>query len=99
MYGADFIHGCISILGLLATIAIIVIALGTILRFVEPANAFKYCGIIIGFTIAMVLLVSVLVSLWANMSAWQRVVLAALAFGVWRLRQRPHEPRKKNDGE
>jgi hypothetical protein len=88
-----------SILGSFATIAIIVIAMGTMVRLLTPAEALKYCGVIVGFTIVLVLLVSVLVSLWANMSAWQKIVLAVIALGVWRLRQRRHEPRTRNDGE
>ena len=99
MYEASFIHGCISILGSFATIAIIVIALGTMVRLVTPADALKYCGVTLGIVIVLILLVSVLVTLWASMSAWQKIVLAVIALGVWRLRQRRHEPRRKIEGE
>jgi membrane protein implicated in regulation of membrane protease activity len=99
MHEANFIHGCISIIELLATIAIIVIALGTIVRLVTPADLLKYCGVIVGITVVLILLVSVLVSLWVSMSLWQNVVLAVIASSVWRLRQRPREPRKKTEGE
>lgn len=99
MHEANFIHGCMSILGSLATIAIIVIALGTMVRLITPADALKYCGVTLGIVIVLILLVSVFVSLWTSMSAWQKVVLAVIAFCAWRLRQRRHEPRTKHEGE
>lgn len=99
MYEADFIHGCMSIMGLLATIAIIMIALGTIIGLVKPADALKYCGVIVGITIITVLFVSVLVGLWGSMSLWQRVVLAVIGFSVWRLHRSRRQPLKKKEEE
>jgi Zn-dependent protease with chaperone function len=99
MYEADFIHGCMSILGSLATIAVILTALGTILGLVKPADALKYCGVIVGLTIVIVLIVSVLVGLWSSMSVWQRVILAVIGLSVWRLRQKRREPQKRKEGE
>lgn len=99
MYEADFVHGCMSILGSLALIAIIITALGTILGLVKPADALKYCGVIAGIVIVTNLIVSVLVGLWSSMSLWQRVILAVIVFSVWRLRQIMRQPRKKNEGE
>jgi len=99
MHEADLIHGCMSILGSLAMIAIIVTALATIVGLIKPADALKYCGVILGIVIVLILLVSVLVSLWRSMSLWQKLVLAVIAFCVWRMRQRSHEPRKKTEGE
>jgi membrane protein implicated in regulation of membrane protease activity len=99
MYEANFIHGCMSILGSLAMIAIIVTALATIVGLVKPADALKYCGVIAGIVIVTILIVSVLVGLWSSMSLWQRVILAVILFGVWRLRQERRQPRKKNEGE
>ena len=99
MYEADFIHGCMSILGSLATIAIIMTALGTIIGFVKPADALKYCGVIVAITIVTVLFVSVLVGLWGSMSLWQRVVLAVIGFSVWRLHQSRRQPRRKKEEE
>jgi len=99
MYEADFSHGCMSILGSLALIAIIMTALGTIVGLVKPADALKYCVAIVGIVIVTVLIVSVLVGLWSSMSLWQRIILAVILFGVWRLRQERRQPRRKNEGE
>ncbi len=99
MYGADFIHGCMSILGSLAMIAIIMTALGTIVGFVKPADTLKYCGAIVGIMIVMILLVSVFVGLWSSMSLWQKAVVAVIAFSVWRLRRERRQPRKKREEE
>lgn len=97
MYEADFIHGCMSILGSLAMIAIIVTALGAISGLIKPADALRYCGLILGIVIVLVLLVSVLVGLWSNMSLLQKVTLAALGVGVWWLLRRRGEGRKKDE--
>jgi hypothetical protein len=99
MYEADFIHGCMSILGSLALIAIIMTALGTIVGLVKPADAMKYCGVVAGIVIITVLIVSVLVGLWSSMSLWQRLMLAVILFSVWRLRQLRRQPRKKKEEE
>lgn len=99
MHEADVIHGCISILGSLALIAIIMTALGTILGIVKPADALKYCGVIVGIVIVLILLVTVLIGLWTSMSLWQRIILALIGFSVWRLRTERRPPRKKNEEE
>jgi hypothetical protein len=99
MHEADFIHGCMSILGSLALIAIIVTALATILGLVKPADAMKYCGGIAGIVIVIVLFVSVLVGLWSSMSLWQKIILAAIGFGIWRLRTEGRRKGRKKDEE
>jgi Zn-dependent protease with chaperone function len=99
MYEANFIHGCMSILGALALIAIIVTALGTIVGLVKPADALKYCGVIAGIVIVTVLIVSVLVGLWSSMSLWQKIIVAAVGFGMWRLRTDGRPRGKKKDEE
>lgn len=99
MHEANFIHGCMSILGSLAMIAIIVTALGTIVGFVKPADAVKHCGTILGIVIVFILLVSVLVGLWASMSVWQKIVMFAIGFGIWWLRTEGRPKGRKNDEE
>jgi|SRR6185503_3633434 len=99
MYETDFIQGCMSILGSLATIAIIVTGLGTVVGLVKPADALKYCIVIGGIVIVTALLVSVLVDLWSSMSQCQRIIIAAILFSVLRLWQLQRQPRKKSDGE
>lgn len=99
MHEADFIHGCMSIFGSLALIAIIVTALGTIVGLVKPADAVKHCGTILGIVIVFILLVSVLVGLWASMSVWQKIVMFAIGFGIWRLRADTRPKGRKKDEE
>jgi Zn-dependent protease with chaperone function len=99
MHEVDFIHGCMSILGSFATIAIIVTALATILGIVKPSDALKYCGVIAGMVIVTVLIVSVLVGLWSSMSVWQKIILAAIGFGTWQLRTEKRRKGRKKDEE
>lgn len=99
MCEADFIHGCMSILGALATIAIIVTALGTILGLVRPADAFKYCGVILGIIVVIVLIVSVLVGLWSSMSLWQRLASAAIVVSIFWLRRTRRQAQKRREDD
>ncbi len=99
MCETNFMHGCASLVGSLATIAIILTALGIMLGLVKPADALKYGGVIVGIAIVFVLVVTVFVGLWSSMSLWQRAILVAIGFGVWRLRQERRQPRKKKDEE
>ena len=99
MHEANFIHGCMTILGSLALIVIIVTALGTIVGLVKPADALKYCGATLGIVIVIILIVSVLVGLWSSMSVWQKIILAAIGFGMWRLRTEGRRKGRKKDEE
>jgi hypothetical protein len=92
-------HAVASLVGLIAAIAIILIALGVMLGLVKPADALKHSGAFVGIAIVMLLIVTVLVGLWSNMPLWQRAVLAAIGFGVWRLRKERRQLRKKNEEE
>jgi hypothetical protein len=99
MYSTNLIHGWTQIVGSLATIAIIITALGTMLGLVKPANALKYCGAIAGIAIISILLVSVLVGLWSSMSLWQKAIVGLIGFAVlWLRRERP-PPRKRKEEE
>jgi hypothetical protein len=97
MYETNFMHGVMSILGSFALIAIIVTALATIVGLVKPADAMKHCGTILGIVIVFILLVSVLVGLWSTMSVWQKIVMLAIGFGMWRLRTDGRRKGRKKD--
>ena len=99
MYEPNVVQGCESIVGSLAVIAIIVTALATMVGLVKPADTVKYCGAIVGIAILLILIVSVFVGLWSSMSLWQKVVVAAMVFSLWRLRQERRQPRKKREDE
>ena len=99
MYEPNVVQGCESIIGMLAVMAIIVTALVTMVGLVKPADTVKYCGAIVGIAIVLVLLVSVFVGLWSTMSLWQRAVLAAIVFAVWRIRRDRRQPRNKREDE
>jgi prepilin signal peptidase PulO-like enzyme (type II secretory pathway) len=99
MYEFNVVQGCESIVGSLAVMAIIVTALATMVGLVKPADTVKYCGTIVGIAIVLILIVSVFVGLWSSMSLWQKVVIAAMGFGVWWMRRERNRPRKKREEE
>lgn len=86
-----------SLLGACAALALIVVGLGTMLGLVKPSESAKHVGVIVGVTIILVLLVSVFVSLWATMTMWQRLVLAAIVFALWQMKRQRHKPQKKRE--
>ena len=99
MHEYNVVQGCESIVGSLAVIAIIVTALATMVGLVKPADTVKYCGAIVGIAIVFVLIVSVFVGLWSSMSLWQKVVVAAIVFSLWRLQRDRRQPRRKREDE
>jgi hypothetical protein len=78
-----FMHGWASIIGSLATIAIIVTALGVLLGVLKPADALKKIGAYLGIIILLILIPGALLNLWSVMSVWQRVALAAIGGVIW----------------
>jgi Sec-independent protein secretion pathway component TatC len=83
--------------GSIAIIAIIVTAFTTMLGLVKPADTVKYCGVIVGIAVVLVLVVSVFVGLWSSMSMWQKAVAAAVGFCIWRVWWQQRQPRKKKN--
>ncbi len=80
-------------MGALATIALIVIGFGLMLRRLEPKEAAKYGAAFVGVAIVLILLVTDLVKLWCSISLWQRFVLAIVALVLWIKLWRRNQPR------
>ena len=99
MYEPNVVQGCESIVGSLAVIAIIVTALGTMIGLVKSAEALRYCLVIAGIAIVLVMLVSVLVGLWSSMTAWQKAIVVVIVTTLLWLRRDRGKPRKRKDEE
>lgn len=96
---STLVSGFEAILGAFAAIAIILTGLGTIAGLVKPSDAVKYCGVIAGLVIVLVLFVSVFVGLWSSMTLWQRILLAAILCSVFVLRRERRRSRRNGDPE
>lgn len=94
----NLMHGWMVLLGLFATIALILTALGILLGIVKPADALKHLGTILDLVIALILIPSVLMSAWSDMSLWQQIALIAIGIGVRRWRQPRRQTQKKEKG-
>lgn len=97
MNASNFMHGWITLLGSLAVIAIILIALGLMTRIVKPAMALKHVGATLGIVIVLMLLPGILVNAWSAMPLWQRIALVAIGVAIWRWRQPHRHPRRRRD--
>jgi len=86
MSGSIFVHGWATIIGSLATIAIIVIALGLLLGVLKLAEALKRIGALLGIVILLTLIPGAFATLWFAMSVWQRIALAVMGITIlwWR---------------
>jgi len=99
MAGSSIVASAESIIGSFALLALIVVALGTMIGLVKPSDVAGHVGVIVGLAMVMILLVSVFVGLWASMSLWQKVILAALGLAVWAMRRERRSPRRKREEE
>jgi hypothetical protein len=92
MIVVDFMNGIVGIVGLLATIAIIVTAFGLMLGILKHADAFKRIGVIVGTVIALLILPQIVIGEWMALTIWHQigiivlVVSAFLLFGWLRSR-------------
>jgi len=99
MWQTIIVQWCNSIAGSIALLALIVIALGTMVGLIKPGEVMQSVGLVIGIVIASILLVSVFVGLWSSMSVWQKLVSAALVANVFRLRQMRRQVRKGREDD
>ena len=97
MSESSLMHGWVPLLGSLATIAIILTAIGLMVGIVKPADAMKSIGAILGMVIALMLIPCVLVSAWSGMSLWQQIALGAIGIGVWQWCRPPRRTRHRKE--
>jgi len=93
MSESNFMHGWVVLLGLLATIALVLMAFGLMLGVVKPADALKHVGAILG--IVIVLSPGMILSAWSGMSLWQQIALVAIGVGVWQWQRLRRQTRKR----
>jgi hypothetical protein len=95
---SSLMHGWISLLGLLGTIAIILTAIGLMLGIGKPADIIKHIGAIIGIVIVLMLIPCILAGAWSQLPLWQQVACAVIGVGVWQgIRPRRQVRNKRND--
>jgi hypothetical protein len=94
---SNFMHGWVALIGSLATIALILMALGLMLGIVKPADAMNRVGAILGIVIVLIFIPSVLASAWSGMSMWQRLALAAIGLALWQWRRPRRRTRKRSE--
>ena len=95
MNGSNFMQGWVALAGSVATIALILTAFGLMLGIVKPADALRRVAAILGIVMLLMVLPALLINLWSGMSVWQRLGLAAIAFGIWLLKWPRGESRKR----
>ena len=94
---SNFMHGWVTLIGSLATIALILAAVGLMLRIVKPADVLKHVGALLGIVIALIVIPCVLVSAWSQIPVWQRIALAAVGIGVCQWRRPRRQTRKRKE--
>ena len=98
MSESSLMHGRMSLLGSLATIAIILTAFGIMLGIVKPSDAMTRVGTILGVVIVLMLAPGILAGVWSAMSLWQRIGLTMLGVGAWQwLRPRRQARKDRKD--
>jgi hypothetical protein len=98
MSESSFLHGWVVLLGSLATIAIILTALGVMLGMVRPANAAKHLGGMLGIVIVLILAPGIILSAWSAIPLWQKVALLGIGVAI-AARMRPLQRRRNREDE
>lgn len=81
-----------------AVIAIVVIAIGLMLRVIDGHGAFARLGAVCGALVLLLILPPILVSLWRCLSVWQQLSLIAIGLMlVLRLWPRKERRRRSHD--
>ena len=96
MCGANLVGWWTSLMGSAATLALIVIGLGLMVRALKPADAAKYGAGFVGIAVVLILLMKVLVTFWCSMSHWGHVLVFAVVLAFWLWRQKS-PPQKKEE--
>ena len=83
MSGSNLMHGWVSLLGALAIIAMILLAIGIMLGVVKLRDALKHTVAIVGIVIGLTVVPDILGSAWSIMSLWQQIGLIAIGIAVF----------------
>jgi hypothetical protein len=86
MNGSNFMQGWLTLTGSLATIALILTAIGIMLGIVKPADALRRVAAILGIVMLLLVLPAILLNIWSALSLWQWLALATIGIGVWQVR-------------
>lgn len=80
-----------------AVIAIVVIAIGLMVRVIDGYRAFARLGAVCGALVLLLILPPILLSLWHSLSVWQQlgIILLSWILGLIVLRRRPHRDIKR----
>ncbi len=88
MNGTGFVFGWIKIIESVALVAIVLLALGVMVRLIELRYVLRHLGAIFALAIFFILLPVIISALWASMTVCQHAgtlllaaIIALLAFG------------------
>ena len=98
MIAGSVLNSVTAIVGMFATIVIIVMGIGLILGILKPADALKRIGTILGTVVALIVLTNILVNTWSHISAWQQLSLIAIGLILlFRLGSRKEKRHRSGD--
>jgi hypothetical protein len=82
MNQSSFMHGWVALLESVATLALILTAIGLMLGVLKAAEVLKYIGSILAFVISLTILPGILLSAWTRMSLWQQIANMGIGIGI-----------------
>lgn len=96
MSESSLMYGWMSLLGSIATIALILTAIGLMLGIVKPADVPKHIGAILVILVGLMVVPGIFVSAWSAMSLWQQIAIIAIGLCVIQWLRSRRQPRNKN---
>ena len=91
-------HAWVTLMQSLATIALILTAIGLMLGIVKPSDALKHVGAVLGMVVVLILIPRALLDLWSDISPWQWIGLATIGIAIWQWQRPRQQARKKREG-
>lgn len=97
MSGTNLMQSWVHLLGALAGIAIIVVAIGLMLGIVRPADVPRHIGTVLVIVVGLMVAPGILASVWSAMALWQQISLFAVGAVVlmWLRPRRQSKERSK----
>lgn len=85
-----------AVLASVAVIIIVVIALGLIIRVIEPPSAFRRIVATLGCMVILIMIPPIILHLWFSLSPWQQIgIVALLGFAIVVTLSRRHASSRK----
>jgi uncharacterized membrane protein YoaK (UPF0700 family) len=95
MAETNLMHGWVGIVESAALVAIVILAMGIMVRAVKPSDVTRHLGSILCIVILLLVLPAIMVNAWSTMSYWQHLGIIVLGIMIGLSLRSLRQTRKK----